>query len=123
MKLLKSIGSVFAGLVLIFALSHITDFVLEKTKLMVIPFDKNPLWLMLFVTFYRLVYVTAGTYLAARLAPDRPMLHAMILGGVGCVLGILGAIAMWDLGSHWYPVSLIVLGWPAAWLGGKIVAK
>ncbi|MBL8022589.1 MAG: hypothetical protein JNM27_23120 [Leptospirales bacterium] len=123
MKVLKSIGAVFVGLLLIFALSHATDLVLEKTNMMVIPFDKNPLWLMLFVTFYRLVYVTVGTYVAARLAPARPMLHAMILGGVGCVLGILGAVAMWDQGAHWYPISLIILGWPAAWLGGKIVAK
>lgn len=123
MKVLKSIGAVFAGLILIFALSHVTDLIFEKTGWMVIPFDKNPLWLMLFVTFYRLVYVTVGSYLTARLASDRPMLHALILGGIGCILGILGAVAMWDQGAHWYPISLIVLGWPAAWLGGRMVAK
>lgn len=120
MKILKHIGAVLLGLVVIFALSHITDLVLEKTGLMVIPFDQNPLWLMLAVTAYRLIYVGAGAYLTARLSPDAPMRDAMTLAGIGCILGILGAAAMWDQGAHWYPVSLIVLGWPAAWAGAKI---
>jgi hypothetical protein len=123
MKTLKSIGAVLAGLILIFALSHLTDVVLEKTGIMLQPFDKNPLWFMLFVTAYRLIYVSAGTYLAAVLAPDRPMLHAMILGTIGFVMGLLGAIAMWDHPPHWYPVALVILGWPFAWLGGKLKTR
>jgi hypothetical protein len=123
MKTLKSIGAVLAGLILIFALSHLTDVVMEKTGVMLNPFHKNPLWVMLFVTAYRLIFVAAGTYLAAVLAPGKPMLHAMILGTIGCVLGILGAIAMWDHPPHWYPVSLVILGWPFAWLGGKLKTK
>src|SRR3712207_2510015 len=100
----KSIGAVLVGLVAIFFLSHITVMVLEKTGLMRIPFGENPLWLMLLVTFYRCLYVTAGSYITAVLAPANPMKHSMILASIGFVLGILGAIAMWDQSPNWYPV-------------------
>jgi hypothetical protein len=119
----KSILAVFAGLVAIFFLSHVTDQVLEATGCMKIPFSNNPLWLMLVVTAYRCAYVVAGSYLTAVLAPQRPMFHSMILAIVGCVLGILGAVAMWHEPPHWYPIALIILGWPSAWLGGKLKTK
>ena len=54
---------------------------------------------------YRLVYDVFGCYLTARLAPRAPMLHALVLGGIGTVLATLGAIEMWNLGPHWYPVA------------------
>lgn len=117
MKTLKSIGAVMAGLVAIFLLSHLTDVVLEKTGSMKIPFADNPLWLIIGVTLYRTVYVLAGGYITAALAPAKPMLHAIILASIGFVLGVLGAVAMWQP-PYWYPIALIVLGWPAAWLGG-----
>lgn len=122
-NILKSIGAVAGGIVVIFFLSHVTDLILEKTGLMKIPFEGNPVWLMLFVTVYRNVYVVAGGYVAAALAPAKPMHHAIILACLGTVLGILGAIVMWDHGPHWYPVALIILGWPAAWFGGWLRAK
>jgi hypothetical protein len=118
MTMLKSIGAVLGGLIAIFALSHVTDLILEKSGFMKLPFSTNPLWLMMGVTMYRTIYVVIGSYLAARLAPGKPMRHAVILGSVGFVLGIIGAVAMWHEPPHWYPVSLIVLGVPAAWLGG-----
>jgi hypothetical protein len=120
MKTLKSIGAVFAGLVLIFALSTITDVLLEKTGMMKLPFADNPLWLMLVVVLYRNVYVTAGGFLAAKLAPSNPMKHVLILACIGTVLGISGAVMMWHEPPHWYPIALIILGWPSTWLGGKL---
>lgn len=118
--ILKSIGAVLAGLIAIFFLSHITDMILEKTGVINIPFADNPLWLMILVTVYRCVYVVAGSYLTAALASRKPMHHSMVLASIGFVLGILGAIAMWHEPPHWYPVALIILGWPSAWLGGKL---
>ena len=61
MKTLKSIGAIVAGIVAIFALSTITDVALEKSGFMKLPFADNPLWLMIFVTLYRNVYVFAGS--------------------------------------------------------------
>jgi hypothetical protein len=36
-------------------------------------------------TLYRTLYGIAGAYLAARLAPNRPLMHALILGFLGFV--------------------------------------
>ncbi|HEY9049354.1 MAG TPA: hypothetical protein VIN08_25810 [Ohtaekwangia sp.] len=122
-KTLKSIGAVLAGLIAIFALSHVTDLILEKSGAMKLPFDTNPLWLKLFVTIYRTVYVAIGCYITAALAPAKPMKHVYILASIGVVLGILGAVAMWHEPPHWYPIALIVLSIPAAWAGGKLRAS
>lgn len=42
---------------------------------------------------YRLLFNTVGGYVAARLAPHAPMRHALIVGGIGFVLSVLGAVA------------------------------
>jgi hypothetical protein len=123
MNFLKGAGAVLLGLLVIFALSHITDVVLEKSGLMLLPFDSNPLWLKLFVTFYRTFYVFVGGYVTARVSYANPMRHTIILASIGSVLGILGAVAMWSETPHWYPIALIILGWPSAWLGGKLRVK
>lgn len=120
MKTLKSIGSIVAGIFAIFLLSHVTDLVLEKTGIMKLPFDQNPFWFMILVVAYRCLYVAVGGYLTVALAPSRPMLHALILGTLGTILGILGAVAMWHLPPHWYPISLVILGIPSIWLGARL---
>lgn len=119
----KSIVAVFAGLVAIIVLSHLTDFVLEKPGIMKLPFSNNPTWFILGVTFYRLAYSVLGCYIAATLAPDKPMRHAMILGIIGVVLSTLGLIAMWEQEPNWYPISLVVFSLPCAWIGGKLKTK
>jgi hypothetical protein len=79
---------------------------------------------LVLATAYRIVFGVVGSYVTARLAPDRPMLHAMIGGVLGFVVSIAGAVATWNrgpaFGPHWYPVALIVIALPCAWLGGKI---
>jgi hypothetical protein len=71
-----------------------------------------------------MVFGVVGSYIAARLAPEGPMLHAMAVGVLGFVAGVAGAIGTWnrgaEFGPHWYPVALIVIALPCAWLGGKI---
>src|SRR5882672_4907586 len=104
MKTLKSIGAIVAGIIAIFALSTLADVVLEKTELMKQPFADNSLWLMIFVTLYRNIFVLAGSYLTATLAPDKPMMHSIILASIGFVLGVVGAIVMWHVPPHWYPI-------------------
>jgi hypothetical protein len=82
--------------------------------------------LLMLATVYRSVYGVLGAYVAARLAPDRPMMHAVVLGMVGFVVSIVGAVVTWNkgpaFGPHWYPLALIVLALPTAWVGGKIRA-
>ena len=42
--------------------------------------------LLLLATAYRSVYGVIGSYIAARLAPSQPMMHALVLGMVGFVV-------------------------------------
>lgn len=123
MKTFKSIGAVLAGIIAVFALSTITDVILEQTGLLKLPFGTNPLWFIIGVVVYRTIYVVAGSYITATLAPDKPMKHSIIYGAIGFVLGTLGTIVMWHEPPHWYPISLVVLGVPGAWLGGKLRTK
>lgn len=121
---LKSIGAVIAGFAVLAILSMITDSVLQKNGIMKTePFDENPVWLIAIIVAYRTIFNTIGCYLAARLAPGKPMKHAIVLGIIGVVLTIVGLIAMWDIPPRWYPISLIILTLPAAWLGGKMALK
>jgi len=75
-------------------------------------------------TAYRTIYGVIGTYITARLAPNRPMRLALIGGAIGLVLATMGAVLKWnkgtEFGPHWYPVSLIIGALPTAWLGGKV---
>lgn len=123
--ILKSLRAVFAGLIAVFILSIGTDAVLHATGI-------YPPWgqpmadvLFLLATAYRIVYGVAGSYIAARLAPDRTMMHALVLGIAGFVLSTAGAVAMWNagpaFGPRWYPLALIVIAMPCAWLGGRLL--
>ncbi len=78
--------------------------------------------LALLATAYRVVISVAGAWLTARLAPARPMTHAMALGYVGVVLALIGVIATWNLalGPRWYAIALAVLAIPQCWAGGRI---
>lgn len=80
--------------------------------------------LFVLATAYRIVFSIFGSYVIARLAPNRPMRHALIGGIIGLILSTIGAAATWNhvpsLGPHWYPIALIVTALPCAWLGGKV---
>jgi uncharacterized membrane protein len=75
-------------------------------------------------TLYRTIYGILGAYVTARMAPTRPMLHVTILGSLGLLASLVGAISTWNkvsiYGPHWYPVALVLLALPTAWLGGRL---
>lgn len=52
------------------------------------------------------------------------MRHALLLGAIGVVFSIAGAIGTWnqgrEFGPRWYPLTLLVMSLPLAWLGGKL---
>lgn len=124
-NILRSIGAIFAGFVTVIVLSIVTDIVLEAVKFFP-PQDKPELYtggLLLIAFIYRSIYTIAGGYVAAALAPSRPMRHAIILGALGMVMGTLGAVANWDktaVSAAWYPIALVVAAIPCTWLGGKL---
>jgi hypothetical protein len=124
---LRSIWAVFAGLLFIFIVTTIVDVVLHATGVFP-PWGKAMSDGMFGVaTAYRIVISIAGCYIAARLAPYRPMGHALALGAIGVVLSAIGAAVTWNkgpaFGPHWYPLLLIVVAIPCAWIGGKLYTK
>lgn len=126
-RILRSIGPVLAGLLFIIIITTVTDAVMHATG--IYPPFGQPMAdsLFLIALAYRIIYGIAGGYITARLAPDRPIMHALVLGVIGFVLSVAGTLATWNrgpqFGPKWYPISLIVIAIPCAWLGGKLVRR
>ena len=62
---------------------------------------------------------SAGKLMKGR---DYGWMGNIILGLIGTIMGIAGAIVLipLNLGPAWYPIALVVLGLPCVWLGGKL---
>lgn len=125
--MIRSIGAVLAGFVAVVALSIGTDFAMQAAGIFPPLGTRVPGALLVLATAYRTLYAIAGSYLAARVAPNRPMRHALALGIVGLVVSSAGAIATWNAGPgyepKWYPLALIALAMPGAWIGGKLFGE
>ena len=126
-SLARSVGAILAGMIATIAPTVATDYALQTMG--VFPSGGQAISEPLFVlaTIYRTLFGVAGSYLTAWLAPYRPMLHAMVGGFIGLAASIAGAASTWDegpeLGSKWYPLALVVLALPSAWLGGWLRIK
>lgn len=118
----RSIWAVVAGVLFIIVVTTLVDIVLHAAG--VFPPMDQPITgaLSLLALSYRIVIGIGGAWLTARLAPERPMKHAIILGLVGVALATVGVVVTWNLalGPRWYPISLVVLSIPHCWIGGKI---
>ena len=122
----RSVWAVVAGIVAGVALTLGTDVVLHAVGVYPLwgqPVSSGPLVL---ATAYRAVFGVVAAYVTARLAPYRPMAHALAGGFVGLIVSAVGAFATWnkgpEFGPHWYPVALVVIALPCAWLGGRLVS-
>ena len=122
----RSIAAVLAGMIVGIAITLGTDEVLHIIGVFppwgasMVGFDGA----LLLATAYRTVCGVLGSYIIARLAPDRPMQHALVGGLLGLVASIVGAAATWNkgpaFGPHWYPLALVALAMPQAWVGGRL---
>ena len=123
-RILRRIGAVLAGLLMVVILDLGIDVLLHATGIYPPWFQpmSTPLWLLAIA--YRMVDGIAGGYLAARLAPDRPIAHALALGVIGVVLSTAGVVGTWskgpEFGPKWYPLALVVVALPCALLGGLL---
>jgi hypothetical protein len=125
-RMLRSFGAVLAGIVVGIALTLGTDEILHIAGVFP-PWGQSMIGYdgaLLLATAYRVVYGIVASYITARLAPNRPMLHAFVGGVIGLVVSVVGAVATWNggpaFGPHWYPLALIVTALPCAWAGGKL---
>ena len=120
----RSVLAVLAGFLVILVLSLGTDVALHASGV-------YPPWgktmadsLFGLATAYRIVFGILGCWVAARLAPDRPMAHAMALGVVGVAISLAGlAYAQKqgpEFGPLWYSIAIVGISLPCAWIGGRI---
>jgi hypothetical protein len=123
----RSAGAVIAGLLTVIVLSTLVDVVLHATSVF-------PPWgeamsdaLFGLASSYRLLIGVLGGYVTARLAPHSAMRHALVLGGIGFLLSVAGALATIGrepaLGPVWYPLLLVATAVPCSWLGAKIFTR
>lgn len=121
-RLGRSILALLAGIVAGIVLSVGTDFGLHAMGLAPSTSVRWPNRLLVLATAYRSTYGIFAAYVIARLAPNRPMGHALFAGVLGLVVSTLGAATAWNttVGQHWYPVALALTALPTAWIGGKM---
>ena len=126
MNFLKSIGAVLAGLVFIGVSHTAADKILEGLGIFPDPEEGlHVTWMLLLALGYRTVLSIVGCCITAKLAPSRPMVHALILGFIGLVVGMIAVIAVipLNLSPAWYPIALALVSIPCAYVGGMLAER
>ena len=122
--ILRRIGAVLAGLILIIILDTGLDVIMHATGIYPPWFQPMAAGLWLLAVGYRIIDSIAGCYLTARLAPNQPLAHALVLGCLGVVFSTIGVVATWnkgpEFGPKWYPIVLVVIALPCAFIGGEL---
>src|SRR2546427_11434596 len=87
----RSIWAVVAGFLAVVILSIGTDASLHAAGIFPELGRRMSDGLFVLATIYRTIYGVVGSYITARLAPYKPMKHALIGGAIGMVLATIGA--------------------------------
>jgi hypothetical protein len=122
----RSIVAVVAGFISIVVLSIGTDQLMRVLRIFPKAGGEMSSSLYLLATVYRILISIFGCYLTARLAPASPMKHALWLGTIGVLFSSIGVAASAkhpELGPLWYPIGLLVVALPCAWIGGALGQK
>lgn len=120
--MMRSVWAILAGFILIGVLGFGTDAILRVMS----PGSFNEgggsdnLAILLGQMLYSALYGVVGCYVAARLAPSKPMKHALILGVIGVFAAGAANAALWGHVPAWYVITNVLLVLPLAWLGGRI---
>ena len=122
-SIFKSIGVILLAFVIIALLSTLTDFLLESIG--VLPNPQKGLfltWAILLALFYRGAYTIFAGFIIAKLAPAKPMLHAIILGVIGTLITAVAASSpsFSQKAPLWFGFTLAAITIPCLWLGVKI---
>ena len=112
-----SMAALAVGLAVVFAVSWAAVQACNWLELPAAKFDR---WMLIAGG----VAVTAGAYVTARLAPRRPLRHAIEMGVLAVAIKLAltfggiasGALPIWET---FLPHALVL---PAAWLGGRLYA-
>jgi len=122
-SIFKSIGVILLAFAVIALLSMLTDFLLESIGALPNPqkglFEK---WAIFLVLFYRGVYTIFAGFIVAKLAPTKPMLHAIILGIIGTLITVIAVSSpsFSEKAPLWFGFTLAAITIPCLWLGVRI---
>jgi hypothetical protein len=121
----KSVWPILAGLLLLAALSVVADMILRG--FFPKAFGPSEAALGALASAVTILYAGAfgvlSSYLTARLAPGRPVVHALILGGIAFLFAIAGLVGSWHRAPAWFNVGFLATVLASAWLGGVIRAR
>jgi hypothetical protein len=118
----RSILAIVVGFVLTAVLNVGTNAVLAKAAPDLIPTGApvtDPAALVL-VCVYVAAFGILGCYVTARLAPSRPLFHALLLGGIALAMSIPVTIMAWNDTPAWFNVYNLLAVMPYAYVGGRI---
>jgi hypothetical protein len=116
----RSVIAVVAGLLTNIIPAVAIDAILHATGIYPPMGERMSDGLFAFASSYRVVAAIVGGYVTARLSPSRPVMHVLVLAGIGIVLSSAGAIAMWDAGPAWYSLGIIAIAVPCSLLGERM---
>src|SRR4051812_48364831 len=96
-KIGRSILALFAGFIVNVMLSLGTDFGLQAVGILP-PLGQGPLndFQSALAATYRALYAVISSYIVARLAPYRPLEHALGGAAIGMMFATAGAVATWN---------------------------
>ncbi len=118
----RSVLALLAGFLVAVVLSLVTDLLLHQFGFYPALGQPATSSQLAAAVAYRGVYGILSSWVTARLAPYNPLGHALVSGAIGTAIALVGVITTWNLnlGPHWYPIALVVLALPEAWIGGKL---
>jgi hypothetical protein len=94
----RSVWAVVAGLIVIVVLSMGMDAIMHVTGVFPPYGQAMSDGLFAWATIYRVISSIIGCYIAARLAPNRPITHALYLGVLGVLISAVATVATWNKG-------------------------
>lgn len=120
--MVRSIAAVVAGFFLIPLLNFATLAILARVAPDTFPAGQpvTSTAALLLTCAYVAAFGIGGCYLTARLAPSRPLLHALIVGALGLAISIPVALQNWADAPAWFNVYNLLAVMPYAWLGGRL---
>lgn len=116
----RSVIAIVVGFVLIAALSFGADALMRIAYPAQMTGRIESLPILCASLAYVAVFAVLGCYITARLAPNRPMGHALVLGGLGLAFTLLMMPQAWNTAPAWYSILSLLLVMPYAWIGGRI---
>jgi RsiW-degrading membrane proteinase PrsW (M82 family) len=118
MRVLRTLAAVVGGYV-IFVFSAVALFQLSGRN----PHAPQPLWFVIASAIYGMVFAALGGFVAARVAPGRPLLHAGCVAAVLALGASVSLVASPSADATWSQWTALLLMAPSAYLGGRLATR